>query len=225
MVALREIGEMNNSAQTFLTKAEQEQISAVVREVEKTTSGEIVPMIVGKSHEYPMATTLCSLILSLPLALLLTHLLGSYLWLGSQNMWLFLAFFALLGFGLWPIIARLPQLQYHFLNPREVEREVREGAIAAFYAEKLYKTADENGILLYISVLERKVWILADGGINSKIDPDTWKTVVGKLTTGIRQGQRCQAICSAIRETGDILRHHFPYQRGDSDELHNLIIR
>jgi len=216
---------MNNPAQTFLSRAEQEQVSTTVREVEKTTSGEIVPMIVGRSHEYPMATTLCTLTLSLPLALLLTHLLGSYLWLGSQNMWLFLGFLLLLGFGLWPMIARLPRLQCHFLNPREVEREVREGALAAFYAEKLYKTADENGILLYISVLERKVWILADSGINSKIDPETWKAVVSKLTAGIRQGQRCQAICNAIRETGDILGHHFPHQRDDRDELHNLIIR
>ena len=216
---------MKNPAQTFLTKAEQEQVSAAVREAEMTTSGEIVPMIVGKSHEYPMATTLCSLTFSLPLALLLTHMVGSHLWLGSQNMWLFLTFLALFGFGLWPLIARLPWLQYHFLNPREVEREVRQEALAAFYGEKLYKTADENGILLYISVLERKVWILADAGINNKIDPDTWKSAVGKLTAGIRQGQRCQAICDAIRETGDILRRHFPHQRDDADELHNLIIR
>lgn len=216
---------MKTLAQSFLTQAEQDQVSEVVREVEKTTSGEIVPMLVTRSHDYPMATTLCTLILSLPLALLLTHLLGSYLWLGSQNMWLLLIFFILLGLGLWPMIARLPRLQYYFLNPREVEREVREGAIAAFYAEKLYKTAEENGILLYISVLERKVWILADAGIDAKIDPDTWKAVVDKLTEGIRREQRCQAICSAIRETGNILRHHFPYQRGDSDELHNLIIR
>lgn len=102
---------------------------------------------------------------------------------------------------------------------------MHEGALAAFYAEKLHKTAEANGILLYISVLEHKVWILADAGINSKIDPGEWDSVVAELTAGIKAGRRCQAICEAIRRTGQILTTHFPHQRDDRDELHNLIIR
>ena len=216
---------MKTLAQSFLSKAEEEQVTAVVGEVERTTSGEIVPMIVSRSHDYPKATALCTLCLGLPLSLLLTHVVGAHLWLGSQNMWLFLFFCLLLGGILWPLVPRLPWLQRHFLHRAEVEREVREGALAAFYAEKLYKTAAENGILLYVSVLERKVWILADAGINSRIDPMVWERVVADLTDGIREGRRCQALCAAIRATGDILREHFPSRRDDRDELHNLIVR
>ena len=87
------------------------------------------------------------------------------------------------------------------------------------------ETDYHNRLIDYLDRSPTYVEILADAGINRKINPDTWKTVVSKLTAGIRQGQRCPAICAAIRETGDLLRHHFPHQRDDRDELHNLIIR
>lgn len=216
---------MHNLAENFLTKAEQEQVTAIVHEVERSTSGEIVPMIVSRSHDYPLAAAICSLSLCIPLGLLLTHLLGPRLWVGPQNMWLFLALCSV-GFAIfYALVSQLDWVKHFFLNHKQVEQEVREGALAAFYEEKLYKTADENGILLYISVLEQKVWILADAGINTKIDRREWDAVVADLTAGIKAGKRCQAICQAVKCTGEILRTHFPHQRDDRDELHNLIIR
>ncbi|MDK9706482.1 MAG: TPM domain-containing protein [Desulforhopalus sp.] len=216
---------MENLAKNFLTKAEQERVNAAVREVELTTSGEIVPMIVSRSHEYPMAAMLGSLFLSIPASLLLAGLIGPWLWLGRDSMWLFLAICLVSFTACHLLIKRSGCLTRFFLDRREADREIQEGAIAAFYAEKLHKTAGENGILLYISVLEQKVWILADAGINQKIDPSQWHGIVEGLTAGIRDGRRCQALCDAIRLTGQILATHFPRQQGDRDELHNLIIR
>ena len=218
-------GNMKTLAETFLTKEEQDTVTETVRAVELTTSGEIVPMIVSSSHEYPMAAVKFSITLGLPLAVLFTMLVGAQLWIGSQNMWLFLAFFASLsGLGFF-LTCRSKRIKSFFLNPKHVEREVAKSALAAFYKERLYKTRDENGILLYISVLEQKVWVLADTGINSKIDQSRWDTVVNDLTAGIKAGKRCEAICCATQQIGQILHKNFPYQKNDTDELHNLIIR
>ena len=41
---------MMTLAQSFLSKSEEEQVTAVVGEVERTTSGEIVPMKIGRAH-------------------------------------------------------------------------------------------------------------------------------------------------------------------------------
>jgi putative membrane protein len=145
---------MTTPAEQFLTKAEQDQVTAVVREVEKTTSGEIVPMIVSRSHDYPMAAALCSAMISLPLCLVLTGLIGPYIWIGPQNLWLFLGLSAVCYPSLYALARRTDKIKRFFLNQRQVDHEVCEAALAAFYSERLYKTRDENGILLFISVLE-----------------------------------------------------------------------
>lgn len=216
---------MTTPAERFLTKAERDQVTAVVREVERTTSGEIVPMIVSRSHDYPMAAALCSAAVSLPLSLLLTDFLGSRLWIGDRNIWLFLGIVALSYPVFYALSLRTDTIKRFFLNRRQVEHEVREAALAAFYSEQLYKTRDENGILLFISVLEQKVWILADAGINRKIEPSAWEDIVSELTAGIKAGRRCEALCAAVRRVGRILSTHFPYEKSDKDELHNLIIK
>ena len=226
-VGPREDGDMKmqSPAEKFLTPEEQQKITAAVQEAERRTSGEIVPMIVSRSHGYPMAAATCAVSFSLPLALVLTTLLGRALWIGPQNMWLMLGLFAILYVIFYPLVMGRDWLKFYFLNSSLVEHEVQEGALAAFYSEQLYKTKHENGILLYISVLEKKVWILGDHGINEKIDQQMWDSVVADLTNGIRSGNRCESICAAVQKIGEILRQHFPYHRDDRDELHNLIIR
>lgn len=212
-------------AEKFLTPAEQQQVTDTVQAMERSTSGEIVPMIVSRSHDYPMAAVTCSVSLALPLALLLTHFLGARFWLGSDNMWLFLGIFTGLYMVFYPLVMRSDRLKCFFLNREQVAREVENGALAAFYSEQLHKTKDANGILIYISVMERRVWILRDSGINAVIEPGAWDSVVDELTAGIRAGQGAEAICGAVRRVGGILAGCFPYEKHDLDELHNLIVR
>lgn len=216
---------MQTLSEKFLTKTEQQRVTKAVQIAERTTSGEIVPMIVSQSHAYFMAAASCAVSFALPAALLLTHFIGGLFWLGPQNMWLFLGFFFLLYFAFLRFTMNTGQLRYYFLNRNQVDQEVRDGALAAFFSEQLYKTRDNNGILIYVSVLEKRVWILADNGIDNKIDQKEWDSVVEELTTGIKNGQSCDALCSAVLEVGQILQTHFPYKKDDTDELHNLIIR
>lgn len=222
------VGKMQNKktlAEKFLTVAEQQQVTNTVQEMERITSGEIVPMIVSRSHDYPMAAVTCCVSVALPLALLLTQLIGERFWIGSQNMWLFLGLFTCLYGLLFPVAIRSDRLKYFFLNRKQVTSEVKKGALSAFYSEQLHKTKDANGILIYISVMERKAWILADAHINTKIDQSTWDSIIVDLTTGIKAGMPAKAISEAVLQTGKILHTHFPYQKDDRDELHNLIIR
>ncbi len=221
----QEDGRMQTLAQNFLTAAEQDKITAEVQQVELTTSGEIVVMVVSRSHSYPAAAITGSVFFALPLALILNTFIGPAVWIGSQNLWLFLALFALLYLLFLPLATRSDKIKRFFLNPRQVEEEVKEGTITAFFTEQLYKTERENGILLYISVMEQKVWILGDRGINAIVEEKTWDNIVSELTLGIRNKNRCEAICEAVKKTGEILKVHLPAQKDDENELHNIIIR
>ncbi|SDP39658.1 TPM domain-containing protein [Desulforhopalus singaporensis] len=215
---------MKKLAEQFLSQHEREKITETVQRMEQVTSGEIVPMVVTASHNYPTASVAGGLFLTIPLALLLTSLLGSTLWLGSQNMWLFLAFSAILFFPFRYLVSKNVTLTRMFLPGSQVQEEVEEAAITAFYGEGLYRTRDENGILVFVSVLERKVWILADRGINEKIEPDLWQDIVAELTRGIKTGKQGEALCQAITQVGNVLQDHFPIKEDDTDELRNIII-
>lgn len=228
VAVLREDGKMQKSkslAEKFLTAKEQQLVTEAVQKAERATSGEIVPMIVSRSHDYPMAAVTCCISIALPVALLLTHIIGAHIWIGPQNMWLFLGLFAGCYALLYPLAVRSDRLKHFFLISGQVEQEVQRAALAAFYREQLHKTKDANGILLYISVMEQKVWILGDSNINAKIDQQQWDTTVAELTAGIKAGRPAEAICEAVHRVGQILQDFFPYQKDDTDELHNIIIK
>ncbi len=216
---------MKTLAQQFLAAEEQQKITEAVQTAEKQTTGEIVPMVVSYSHTYPVAPIVGGVFFALPLALLSARLFGAMLWLGSDNMWLFLAFFTVYYFLGYQAVKRFPRLKRYFFSSARADLAVQEGAAAAFYNESLHNTRAANGILLYISVFEQRVWVLGDWGINEKIEQQTWQEVVDQVTRGIKEGRRCDAICEAVTRIGQILQQHFPIEEGDKDELHNLIIR
>lgn len=215
---------MAKQIESFLSAADRERITAAVADAERHTSGEIVCMIVPASYAYPMAAILGATAIALPLALVSTHLVGGWLWIGTQNMWLFIGIFALFFALLHWIVKRLPALKRLFISQREIDAEVEEAAVNAFYKRGLYKTRYANGVLLFISVFEHKVWLLADKGVQAKVPQAEWDRLVGRITRRFRARQRSEAICEAIQTIGSLLRAHFPIKPDDTDELENLII-
>lgn len=209
--------------QRLVSEQEEQLIQAAVQEAEKHTSGEIVCMMVPFSYHYPMADVIGAAALALPLSLVATPLLGGWLWLGTQNMWLFLGIFALLFItGLFTVKAS-PKLKRLFIANKEMEAEVAEAAVVAFYRNGLYLTRDRTGVLLYISLLEHKVWLLADKGIDAKVPAGHWDVVVSRLTEGLRRHQTAAAIRRAITSIGEELRRHFPVRPEDTNELPDVI--
>ena len=66
--------------------------------------------------------------------------------------------------------------------------------------------------------------VLADKGINEKVQPGTWDEVVQILTNGLRSANACDAFCKAIERCGEILAQHFPRSPDDQDELANKLV-
>jgi putative membrane protein len=215
---------MKNLAETFLSEADHKRVRNAVAEVEKKTAGEIVCMVVSSSYPYPLASVLGATAAALPLSLLGTHFLGAWLWIGSRNMWLFLGLFTICFVLFYWAVERFPAIKRRFISQREIDEEVEEGAINAFFRQGLYRTRDANGVLLFISVFEHKVWLLADQGIHEKVPQAEWDALVARITRGIREGHRTDAICSAIEIIGQLLETHFPVKPDDTDELKNLIV-
>lgn len=212
-------------ATRFFSLDEQQKICKAVHDAETKTSGELVPMLVCDSHSYPLAAVRGGSFIALILAILLTAPVAGMFWLGSSNMWVFFCLFFPLYWLTSLLIQHYPVLKRPFLFADETETEVQQAAFTAFFEEQLFKTKDANGILIYISLLERRAWILADSGINDRIDTQQWDAALQLVTRGIKDGCACDALCEAIEMVGDILEKEFPVQQGDQNELHDLIIR
>lgn len=212
-------------ATRFFSTEEQKKICKAVHDAETKTSGELVPMLVSESHSYPLAAVRGGSLTALILAILLTAPVAGMFWLGSSNMWLFLGLFFPLYWLANLLIHYYPVLKRPFLFADETEAEVQKAAFTAFYEEQLFKTKDANGILIYISLLEHRAWILADYGINDRIESQQWDAAMQLITRGIKDGCACDTLCKAIGMIGDILEKEFPIQQDDKNELHDLIIR
>ncbi len=216
---------MKSLAKNFLTQEEQDRVTQAVKEAELQTSGEIVPMIVSSSYEYPKAILIAALFYSLPLTYALAHILSMYLWVDFLHIHFFFPLFIPFFFLCYWLVSTCRFLSRMFISREEMAIEVEEEATKSFFLERLYETKENNGILLFISVFEKKAWILADRGINERIEPVEWQRIVDGLTAKIRRGNNAEGICEAIRSIGAILKDKFPYRRDDTDELHNLIIK
>lgn len=71
---------------------------------------------------------------------------------------------------------------------------------------------------------KHRVEVLADRGINEKVQPGTWDEIVRMLTAGLKSGEACAAFCAAIERCGEILSAHFPWPPDDRDELESKLV-
>lgn len=218
---------MRSLIRRFFSEEDEKRIRAHVDAAERRTAGELVPMIVSASGRYSGAASLGAMVVGFSLAFLANAALGfSRWWHGLQplDVWLFPAVFGV-AYLLYLLLATLaPTLKRPFISAAEMTDEVEESSFAAFYRHGLARTRERTGILLFISIFERKVRIVADEGIHHKVGEESWKRAVEIITGGFRRGSPTDALCEAIDHCAALLAEHFPRKSDDTDELDNLIV-
>jgi putative membrane protein len=225
------------AAQLFDTE-EQKRIENAVKMVERNTSGEVAVMIVDESDSYREAAAIGAVVFAGFFALLAAMLLEAGIhyddiWMDRSGVlsgalsvvahtvtvWIYIPLVLLLYFPFKYLLDRVSGLKILFMPARRLQEEVRERAVRAFFEKGLYRTRDETGILIFISILERTVWILGDRGINEKISQDFWNAQAAELTRGMKAKDHCAALCEVIARCGEELARHFPRKADDTNEL------
>lgn len=200
----------------ILNPADHQAISEAVRQAEKLTSGEIVTVIAKSSDDYhyiPLLwAALMALITPLPLVLFSS--------LAPQPIYMIqLGLFIMLALAL-----RHPALR-HAIVPRAVQRKrAHRQAREQFLAQNLHTTEGRTGVLIFASLAERYVEIIADEGIYCKIAPEYWDDVVADMIGHLRAGQISDGFVSAITACGKTLAEHFPPGSRNENELPDQLI-
>lgn len=202
---------------TLLSEEDRNAIAETIRKAEARTSGEIVFAITDASDHYHHAILIGSLLgmtaaTGVYLALPVEHAIGMLLWTQLVSC----AFF-------YALLSRL-RLQRRLIPGRELDAKVREAALLEFYSSGLYRTRESDGILIYLSVFERRVVVLGDRGIHEKMGDRHWDDVRDKIIQGIKEGKAREGICAAVEICGKALAEHFPHRKDDINELPDQVI-
>jgi len=104
------------------------------------------------------------------------------------------------------------------------KKSIKDLAAEEFYNLGMADTRDKTGILIYVLLSQRKFYILADSGINEKVEQKTWDTIRDEMTEEFKHGHYLKGIINTIEKVGTILGKHFPIKSDDTNELSNKVV-
>mgnify|MGYP001168010693 FL=1 len=103
--------------------------------------------------------------------------------------------------------------------------ELFERAKTVFHDLKMDNTKLENGVLIYLAIEDHQFYIMGDKGIDRKVPDDFWESTKNVMQDHFRKGNFKQGLVDGILKAGEQLKHHFPYQQDDINELSDEISR
>jgi putative membrane protein len=208
----------------FFSKSDLEAVERAVNAAEGRTAGEIVPFVVGASDDYPEAAwrgaTLGALLAALAAALV--HEIGG-LWGGWFAAWVIVPPLVGAVAGLLAATS-VPWLRRLLIHDATIELNVRRRAEQAFLREEVFATRDRTGILVFLSLLEHRVVVLADKGISAVVEQREWDAIVAGIVAGIRARRSAAALVEGIAACGELLaRRGVAIRPDDRDELSDAL--
>ena len=199
-----------------LTPEDEKRISDAIRAAEQKTSGEIFCVVAAASSNYSFVAiaraALVALVVPIPL-FFFTSLWADEIYLTQ-----------ILVFVGCAILFSLPGIR-HRLVPRWVKRDRASfEAKRQFAAHGLHLTEARTGVLIFASLAERHVEIVADAGINEKVSQEIWDRAIEAMISEIRADKPVEGFIEAIKICGDVLASHFPPRAINKNELPDKLI-
>lgn len=223
---------MKIRAKDFFSRAEKEQIKKSVKAAEERTTGEIAVMLVDESDRYREAevagTIATASFVSTFVSLILDYAMASSWSLVPDphytSIWFWIPATAVLLAPSWYLFRFFPHLKLALLGRRRIETAVRQRSLLSFYQKGLHQTKNQTGILVFISLLERKVRIMGDRGIHAKIGQAFWNARASELVRGIREDRALEVLTEVVQKCGVELATHFPCGADNPDEVPDDVI-
>ena len=192
----------------FVSAGDRARIHEAIKAAEAKTSGEFLTVIARSSHDYHFLPV----IIAAGIAFLVPGPLWAFAVL--RDFWLIYALQLALFIVLALLLHMPPMLR--LIVPRRVQRaHAHRLARELFQHFGLHHAGGGAGVLLFVSVFEHHVEIMADHGIHGKVPEGAWQEAVDGFIAAVRAGRVADGFCAAIDRFGGLLATHFP--RGTED--------
>ena len=103
-----------------------------------------------------------------------------------------------------------PMLWRHVWRHEPITTLVRERAIDLFSTMRVWDTADNNGVLIYVQIAEHRVEIVADRGIADRLGPAQIGSVLSEVLAAFARGDYEAGLGIAIDAVDAALGERFP---------------
>ena len=189
-----------------------EALTACVREIEKSTDAELVLIVRARSGVYRQADYLFAALLAF---LSLLFLLFSPF--EFHQYWV--AIDVALFFAIGVYVSSRSNAIRRLLTTKEFRAAaVRTGAAAMFYEAGIANTNTEMGLLIYLSLLERRLELIADRGVLKSLPALEWNQMLFQLHEAGRKPEP-DTLQTGLQKLGALLAQHLPATGENPNEL------
>ena len=205
-------------AVSVLGTSEREEIATEIATGEERTSGEVVVVVLERSDRHPASEWVAGAA---------SMLLGSALlaaWLPWNHPLWFFAVQIALGVAGFLAARATPGFKRMFINEERASEMAEEQALQEFYGHGLHRTVGATGVLLFVSLLERRVVVLGDAGIDAVLDASDWEATDEAILAGIRAGSLMNGLVEGVRRCLAVLEEHFPAEGENPNEVPDHVI-
>ena len=212
-------------------------VTAAVTRAESASDGEIVTIVAEKSDSYHdvglhyavLAMLLVPALLALLPQALIDRAMGTFLgWNAAVTRGMLMLILFVLLASIFLIVryalAYMP-LRMALTPGATKSRRVRRRAVELFKVGAERRTVGRTGVLLYLSLRERRAEIVADEAIHSRVPAELWGEAMAELVAEVKAGRPGGGMVKAVERIGAVLAEHFPKSRSDRDELPDRLIK
>jgi putative membrane protein len=195
----------------MISDADKARVAEAIRAAETRTAGEICCVVAGRSDDHrlvPVAWAACGALMA-PLPVLVATD-WSALTVYAVQIGVFLAS---------ALVLSHPKIKFGVVPNRTLHAGAHAEAMRQFRALGVDRTEKRTGVLIFASVAERYVEIVADAGIDGKVGAEVWDQAVASLVKAIQAGRPADGFIAAIEQCGAVLAAHFPPGTLQRDEL------
>ncbi len=214
-----------------ITNEEKEIIKNAVKNAESKTSGEIAVAFIKESSSYAIYELVFAVIAGFIYFVILTFFANNIEnWLQNKfwdynivHIISFYGFSTFIFISVGYFIANISYIDRLITLKTIMKNKVHQRALRYFIESGISYTKERTGILIFISILEHRVELIADKGINQKIEPAEWNRIIAYIIEGIKKDKITQHLSNAVAECGNLLAKHFPIKKDDINELEDDI--
>ncbi|MEM1258637.1 MAG: TPM domain-containing protein [Bacteroidota bacterium] len=113
------------------------------------------------------------------------------------------------------------EIRVHIEGSAKIDHFSR--AQQVFHFLKMDNTKDENGVLLYVAVNDKKFVIYGDRGIDKAVPKGFWESTKDTIAQHFKNGEFKKGIVEGVLKAGKELKEHFPWDHGDINELSDAV--
>ena len=220
------------TASALFNDEQRQRVNDAVVAAESKTSAEIMTVVATDSGRYERAEDLFGLFLGLASMIIVwasfhedVHTAGGSGGLPLRLQLPALVGFVLVGFVVGTLLAmKAAWLRRLFVPANQLHDEVAARSRQVFFDQRIHHTSRSTGLLIYLSLFERRAAILADQQTVEAIGQRSIDELCEKLTAELREGDATTALCGVIEDAGNRLARPLPRREDDVNEPADALV-